>query len=442
MKNVYFQVRRLVLIAITLLFTSNLFGQTTYTWSAAGGGAWTTAGNWTPIRNTPAANDILRFTSGTRIITGVPTQTIGKLQITGNANITLTTAAANNIVTASTVANDAIDVDAGSTLQLVGFFSGGNEYTMTLTTSNTSGLEANIDGTVIVTIPTNRPLAYGVFTKGGTNAIINFNAGSLYTHNVNASLIPVSTWSTTSTCNITGLTATAPANLNQNFGHFTYDCPNHSALINFNSALTSIAGNFTVRYAGEEQGTRTLNGLALSSTIDFTLNVGGNLIIDHYTTEATWLILTTGDADVTVNVTGNMTMTNTGVSGSCFFDYKYGTGTAMGVIIMNVTGNLSITDSYFDMAFQASSYSVAVELRLSGNLYVSATGTLTSSGSSIINGKVIFNKAGTQTVQEAAAGRLQLVNYQINSGSTVNFYQVSIYGIFMVLQSKVETSSF
>ena len=60
---------------VASLVCNNIYSQTTYTWNMVGGGSWATAANWTPARNTPAANDILRFTNGgTKTITNVPTQ--------------------------------------------------------------------------------------------------------------------------------------------------------------------------------------------------------------------------------------------------------------------------------------------------------------------------------------------------------------------------------
>ena len=114
------------LVALVAVNTS--YAQTTYTWNLAGGGSWTTASNWLPARNTPAANDILQFTNGgTKTITNVPTQTIGRLVVTGNTNVSLEAHTTGNaIVTVSTATNDAIDVDAGSTLLIMGIRSGGN----------------------------------------------------------------------------------------------------------------------------------------------------------------------------------------------------------------------------------------------------------------------------------------------------------------------------
>ena len=401
---------------------SNIYSQTTYTWNTAGGGSWATAANWTPARNTPAANDILVFSNGgTKTISNVPTQTIGRLIVTGNTNVSLEAYTTGNAtLTISTAVNDAIDVDAGSTLQIMGIRSGGNTSSMILTTSNLPGLVVNIDGTLLVTYGNSSWVgSLGVFTKGGSNATINFNSGSVYTHNVDGSLIPIATWNTNSTCNITGLTDAAPSNLNQSFGNFTYQCAGHNTIINFNSALTTITGDFTVKQAGYVQGPRTLNGLALSSNSDFTLNIGGDLILDHSNVEASWLILTTGSANVIVNIGGDFLISNTG-TGYVYFDYKFGPTTTMGTLVVSVTGNFIQTGGYLDMAYQASGYSVATELRLSGNFSQTGTNSVyISSGASLINGKIVFNKTGTQTIYCSTPGNLAYVNFQISSGSTL-----------------------
>jgi len=399
-----------------------LFSQTTYTWNQPGGGNWSTAANWTPSRNTPATNDILVINlGGTFKISGVPTQTVGKLRVSGNTAVTLEAVNSGTpTLTASTAAADAINVDAGSTLRISGYRQGGGNYGLTLTTANTPGIQASIDGTLVVQYGDSKfPATLGVFTKGGANAVLNFNAGSVYQHDVDGSTIPTANWNATSTCLLTALTSTVPAGLSQNFGNFTYDCPKHALLVNFNSALTSVAGNFTVKHAGYVQGPRTLNGLALSSNTNLALDIGGDLIVDNVSGDAAWLITTTGTANVTINVGGNFIMNNSGGSGYCFFDYKFGTTTFMGILVINVAGNLTITDSYLDMGYQASGYTVGTELRLSGNLSVSATGTLITSGANIVNGKIIFNKIGKQTIYEAAAGRMLYVNYQVNSSSVL-----------------------
>jgi hypothetical protein len=408
---------------VALVVCNTVYSQATYTWNLAGGGSWATANNWTPSRTAPASNDILRFTNGgTKIITNVPTQTIGKLQITANSNITLqATNAGTPTLTVSTAASDAIEVDAGSTLQIQGVRQSGNNYGLTLTTANTVGLQANIDGTVIVTYWDDMwPATLGVFTKGGANATINFNNGSKYTHDVNASLIPVATWNTNSTCYVTGLTNTAPSNLNQSFADFTYESPDHAQIVNFNSALTTITGDFTVKHAGYVQGQRsTFNGLALSSNTSFTLNIGGDLIIDHANDEASWLMLTTGSANVTVNIGGDFLISNTG-SGFVYFDYYV--GTALNSLVMNIMGNFNQTGGYFDWTFYpsatGSNYTV---MNLYGNFSQTGNSVMVTSttDAGTPNGKIYFRKAGTQTIYASTPANVAYTNFDVQSGSTV-----------------------
>jgi hypothetical protein len=82
---------------------------TTYTWIGADNGAWTTPTNWTPTRTVPETTDILQFNDGTtKNVTGVPTQTIGKLIMSNNTIINLQSSAA---VTLSISGGDGADLD-------------------------------------------------------------------------------------------------------------------------------------------------------------------------------------------------------------------------------------------------------------------------------------------------------------------------------------------
>ncbi|TAE33091.1 MAG: hypothetical protein EAZ92_00945 [Candidatus Kapaibacterium sp.] len=72
-------------------------GAATYTWQGAAGADWQVAGNWTPSRTTPAANDILQFNAGTHTPTNIPTQTIGQLSIAAGATVSLRGSATNTL---------------------------------------------------------------------------------------------------------------------------------------------------------------------------------------------------------------------------------------------------------------------------------------------------------------------------------------------------------
>src|ERR1041385_5268292 len=107
--------------ALCLAFAGTAaFGATTYTWNHSVSGNWQTAANWTPTRTTPATDDILQFNDGTTTtVTNVPTQTIGKMQVSGSTIVNLQSTNTAGL-TNSAAASDALTVDAGSQLNING----------------------------------------------------------------------------------------------------------------------------------------------------------------------------------------------------------------------------------------------------------------------------------------------------------------------------------
>jgi hypothetical protein len=96
---------------VTATFVTNV-----YSWNATGSAAWGTASNWTPARTSPAATDVLVFGNGaTTTATGVPTQTVAQLIVTGNTKLTLSPSAAATLTIGGASGAD-FRVDAGSTL--------------------------------------------------------------------------------------------------------------------------------------------------------------------------------------------------------------------------------------------------------------------------------------------------------------------------------------
>jgi len=110
---------------LTITMTANRsltanFGQHFYTWNQTGTAAWTTATNWTPTRSVPAANDVLTFSGpGATTATGVPTQTVGQILVSGNTSVTLQASAAATLTVQGGTGTD-LSVASGSTLSLTG----------------------------------------------------------------------------------------------------------------------------------------------------------------------------------------------------------------------------------------------------------------------------------------------------------------------------------
>ena len=184
---------------LTFIITSNKnitanFGQHIYTWNQTGTASFATATNWTPSRTAPAANDVLLFNNGaTTIATGVTSQTIGQLLVSGNTNVSLQSGAAATVSIAGQGGTD-LSVPAGSTLQL----SGTNPVMFAIG----AGATGDVSGTVVLMSAAHRITAVDanslVFESGalctagtgfggsafGTTAIgtVEFKAGSLYQH--------------------------------------------------------------------------------------------------------------------------------------------------------------------------------------------------------------------------------------------------------------------
>lgn len=285
----------------------------------------------------------------------------------------------------------------------------------TFTIANGTGTDLTVDGTLVNS---------GTITPTGT---IQFNANGTYQHSQNGGTIPTSTWNSASNCNITGITSTVPGGLSQSFGNFTWNSPGHSATINLNSALNTINGNFTVNQAGNVGGSRVTDPLVLSSNIGFTLNVAGNMTVSN-TGGAVWVAMTNGTAAVTINVGGNFNMSNA----TTFFDYNIG-ATQNSALIINVTGNYVQTGGFLDWAFTPTTGSVASELRVGGNFSHTGTAllsmTMAETVSTVPNGKITFNKAGLQTFTSATPTNIGYTNYEVASGSTLELLS-SVYLYF------------
>ncbi|MFZ1677978.1 MAG: hypothetical protein WAT91_11925, partial [Saprospiraceae bacterium] len=354
----------LMIVVGNLIFMGRVLGQTTYTWSGANGASWNLSTNWTPTRSGGgAATDILVFNSGTTLtVIDVNNQAIGKLQITGSGtNITLKPVTTTSpALTISTAANDALIVASGCSLTLLGI-DAATDRNLTVTTASSSGLEVNIDGTVIVGYDNNQTGAAGVFTKG-TNAVINFKSGSLYQHAVNGGNIPISNWDQNSTCKITGITASVPGNNGQAFGNLTYDCTSMTsgAKLMANTGL-SVAGNFQVINTGA--GFLQMNQASI--------NVGGSCTISD---------------DFQFNNPTNNPRT------------------------MNVAGDFSLTAGTFSLSTAGG----IDTLQVKGNFSLSG-GTLTENGA---NPSVIFSKAGTQTYTSGSTVSNSIL-FIVNNGTTL-----------------------
>ena len=393
-----------VLVFITSLFISGeIFAQATYVWNATSGGDFQTAGNWTPPRSSLVNTDILQFSDGnTYVVTDVPTQTIGKIQLSGNTNVTIKpNTSGNATLTVNTAATGAISVASGSTLVIDGVTT--NSRTLKLTTANTASLTAEISGTIEVSIDAANTSAYGVFTKGGTNATINMNSGGVYQHDVGNSsgvVIPTCTWNTGSTCNVTGITSTAPTGFPQNFYNLTWNCSNQTAINVYFDATTNIGGAFKIYSTGA-------GWLIGSHSNAVTITVNGDMTV----TGGVFYVNSNKNAGTpTLNVNGSLNL-----SGGSVILYDNSGDYSEGAAI-TISTDLNLSGSgIFD--FGPGTYPNSVTFNLAGN-FNQTGGTFENTATTDHNGIMNFTKSGTQTfTQTSGTFTNTYVTFTVNSGS-------------------------
>lgn len=380
-------------LGATAEFTGRVNDGSTYTWNQTGTANFNTASNWTPNRTTPAINDILVFSNNaTTTATNVPNQTIGRLVISGTTNVSFTSTADVTLTIAGGNGDD-LSIAGGATMQLSS--TGGSALTVafanapvatingTLVLNSNTANDNRFNATNSVTTVNGSINSIGVVT-GSTTALI-FSSGANYRHNFTATAgaIPVATWDAASNCIIQGYTSntSAPGNLNQTFGNFTWNCTSQGEDINLGGALTSIAGNFTVSSTGGS----TADELILVNNTNTTINVGGNMSISGNNTE---LKLSTGNALYTVNLN---------VAGS----YTQTTGSS----ILNLTDGDDDTNATFSVggAFN----------------FNAGTITQTTGGTPSLDVLIQFNGSSTQNINIAGTFSNE-IDFRVNNAAGVN----------------------
>jgi gliding motility-associated-like protein len=273
-------------------FTGRCNNSATYTWSGSVSTDWTIAGNWIPARTTPLPTDILVFDgSATPVpgITNLPTQTIGRLLVTGNANVTLQSAGDQTLTISGGTGSD-LDIMDGSGLVI-----GSTGSNRTEINFSPGVHDASVEGSLTLNANSTYSNSFnntncntsvkGSIINNGGNIIslagnLNFSQGSVYQHNRDGGTIPAATWNTGSDLNISGLASALPAGLGQTFGNVNYSSSYTCALsepVTINGNLDISAGVIAVQgeimnLSGNLTGT---GGLSLTAG---TLNISGDYL--------------------------------------------------------------------------------------------------------------------------------------------------------------------
>jgi hypothetical protein len=132
---------------------------------------------------------------------------------------------------------------------------------------------------------------------------LTFLSGSLYRHILKNGILPLATWNTGSTCEITGYTTgSKPGNPSQNFYNLIWNCPNQTSNVDLSWYNNTIGGDITVKNTGTARMQMTSPGAGTPNVI----TINGNITVEvgQFTSNGSG-----SAADITVHTHGNVIVT-------------------------------------------------------------------------------------------------------------------------------------
>ncbi len=272
---------------------------------------------------------------------------------------------ANNVTINTSVTADQITVTAGTT------------------TVASPGVFTIADGT-----GTDVTVTGGVITV--TTGTMSFNANSSYVHNRNGGSIPNASWSSGSTCTVTGIVNTTPTINNATvFHHFTWDCSGQTGVITI--GLREVNGNLII-----ENSNNQIVRFATGAT--YTMNIDGDFTLNNSSRVA----FGTTAAGVVVNLTGDFNHNTSGIS-----QLK-----TSGTYTFNIGGDLAVSSGTLRMSTGANTGTINV----AGTTTLDPSATIDETGTG--NGLIVFN--GTLLQSLTLGGTVTgSINFEINNASDV-----------------------
>lgn len=289
-------------------FTGSTFaGAQTYVWNQTSDATYTSSSNWTPARTSPDPADILQFSNGgTFKATGITTETVGKIELSNNTNVTFESAATATL-TINGGTGDDLSIAAGSSLTIGGAT---NAITVAFASSTTSQINGTLEilasRTYNATNSTTTVGNGGIIRNAGTvtssSSNLSFASGAKYQHNftTTSGTVPTATWNAASTLEFIGYTTntTAPSGISQTFGNIIWNCSNQTNVIaSFGASTVTSAGTFTMQSTGAAGGS-----LALSTS-----SSAGTLVCVNYVHNGGTLNLNSSSGNSVVRVSGTLT---------------------------------------------------------------------------------------------------------------------------------------
>ena len=409
------------IIFINLSDSKKSFASASGDYRSAASGNWSSTATWQKYNG-----------SSWVAATAVPSSSDGIIEIRSGHTVTLT----------ADVTVDQVVVDAGGTIVINSsrylYTANGsgtdlvNNGTITVNgylTQNASSTLTNF-GTIQLTNGATEQIGTGAsFTIASGGTYIN-NGGTVptttglwvingtYQHNTNGGNIPLATWNSGSTCNVTGVTTSQPGNLNQSFSNFTWNCPSQTTKESLGNNLTGVGGDLTIASTGT-------GSVRLTTTASSTLSVGGNLNMQGGT------LYVAGSGNWITNVAGNFVQ-----SGGSFIMTDATSSSGSGSPVLNVTGDFDLSSGTFNM----SQYTASVANKGIGTLNVTGDfnltgGTITETATGTGYGQINFVNSGSQNYSSSGATVSNDIQFTVNSGSNLNLGTSILAGNSFTLSS-------
>ncbi len=360
--------------------------------------------------------------------------------------------------------------------------------------NNGSGTDLSIAGTL--------EYAGGTFTQSVGSGMSVTGTGT-YIHSIPSATLtlPRFTWSTNSTCSITGLTNAVPitaTNMDQVFSNLIWNNPNQTDFVNINNstfrvsrALTlgtssanklciassgshtniitavTINGGTLTGFSNTASGTLTMTTLAISNGTFIGNNSNGVTAVNNSGTITIGLnaeyiasnnsgTTTSVVNAITLNNNGKLTLINNASSGNVTFNFAgtnrdlnmSGTSSLLlenvsstGIAVLNISRNFSCT-STASPAVDFGTGNVSGNLiNLKGNFTKTGTGVVTTSSATHESNGFVFSGSGAQANQSfnLSGTASSGVNFTANNSGTFTFAASFVYGTSPSTQRSIIT---
>lgn len=349
------------------LFTSisTAQAQTTGDYRSVASGNWSSIAAWERYNGT-----------GWVAAAASPTSTDNVIQIRAGHTVTViaNVTADQILVDASgilSVSTNTLTINNGAGTDMT--INGNLEVASTLAFAAGSTMDDNLLATLkstgtITTAGSNILNVNGRFKREGgtmpTTSIWNINFGGTFEHAMNAGALPLATWKTGSTCEVTGVTNAVPTNMIQTFKSFNWNCASQSTFLDFAANLENIDEDLIVTNTGSAYILLSDAGNSLNVTIGRNLYIQGGITYICKNGSST-IDLTNGDIVVSGGV----------------LNFNQNTATVYGNLsaVVTVNGSVTVSSGTIDLTQSTHSNSTKgnTELYISKNLTVSGTGQIT-----------------------------------------------------------------